>query len=188
MRLKVGTAAISAVVAMLATSPASADPYKFTLTGPFAAVWTIDSSPMPDEVGTAGDSFVVHDVSGNYSQIPGNENASVKYLADIQFYTDEVSGGFQIYNYYNDDTSLLTTDGYQLFTGTVFAPTFKIGSFALVDDNDEETSFNLTIEHAITVAAVPEPSTWAMMIGGLGIAGGALRLRKKKVTFQTAAA
>ena len=32
-------------------------------------------------------------------------------------------------------------------------------------------------------AAIPEPATWAMMIGGLGFAGGLLRRRTSKVQF-----
>ena len=32
-----------------------------------------------------------------------------------------------------------------------------------------------------TIAAVPEPATWAMMIGGIGFAGGALRNRRQIV-------
>lgn len=35
----------------------------------------------------------------------------------------------------------------------------------------------------IPVPSVPEPATWAMMIGGLGLAGAALRRRKAKVQF-----
>lgn len=35
----------------------------------------------------------------------------------------------------------------------------------------------------ISVTAVPEPSTWAMMIGGLGLVGVALRRRKTTVSF-----
>ena len=37
-----------------------------------------------------------------------------------------------------------------------------------------------------SVAAVPEPATWAMMIAGFGLAGAALRRRAPKVTYQTA--
>ena len=43
---------------------------------------------------------------------------------------------------------------------------------------------DLTLSASIT-GAVPEPATWAMMIGGLGMVGGALRRRKvsTKVSF-----
>lgn len=38
------------------------------------------------------------------------------------------------------------------------------------------------------VAALPEPATWAMMIGGFGMVGGSMRFRRRKtqVTFATA--
>ena len=42
------------------------------------------------------------------------------------------------------------------------------------------TANNLTLGTA-AVAAVPEPASWAMMIGGFGIVGGSLR-RKRKIT------
>lgn len=35
----------------------------------------------------------------------------------------------------------------------------------------------------VSITAVPEPSTWAMMIGGLGLVGVALRRRKTTVSF-----
>jgi hypothetical protein len=31
--------------------------------------------------------------------------------------------------------------------------------------------------------AIPEPATWAMMIGGLGLVGASLRRRAAKVSF-----
>lgn len=33
---------------------------------------------------------------------------------------------------------------------------------------------------ATTIAAVPEPASWAMMVGGFGLAGGAMRLRRRR--------
>ena len=35
----------------------------------------------------------------------------------------------------------------------------------------------------LDVASVPEPATWAMMIGGFGLAGAALRRRRATVRF-----
>ena len=48
-----------------------------------------------------------------------------------------------------------------------------------------ETSANTTITAIAGTPAVPEPGTWAMMIGGLGIAGGLMRRRKAmaKISF-----
>lgn len=36
-------------------------------------------------------------------------------------------------------------------------------------------SITFTIREGITPAAVPEPATWTMMIGGMGLVGGAMR-------------
>lgn len=36
---------------------------------------------------------------------------------------------------------------------------------------------------AAATAAVPEPASWAMMIGGFGLVGGAMRLRRKTLAF-----
>ena len=38
----------------------------------------------------------------------------------------------------------------------------------------------ITFGAAPPAGAVPEPATWAMMIGGFGLAGGALRARRRK--------
>jgi PEP-CTERM motif len=41
---------------------------------------------------------------------------------------------------------------------------------------------------SLSIAAVPEPATWGMMILGFGFAGGAMRARKRSVRFATATA
>lgn len=42
--------------------------------------------------------------------------------------------------------------------------------------------FNLPVGAAPDVGAVPEPATWAMMLGGFGMIGGAMRRRQKVTT------
>jgi hypothetical protein len=50
-------------------------------------------------------------------------------------------------------------------------------------------SFNFVLNNVsasyVDVGAVPEPATWAMMIGGFGMVGGAMRRRRvsTKVSF-----
>ncbi len=44
------------------------------------------------------------------------------------------------------------------------------------------SSFQLAYQVNDLVAAIPEPSTWAMMIGGLGIVGGVMRRRERTRT------
>jgi hypothetical protein len=48
------------------------------------------------------------------------------------------------------------------------------------------TSASNLVLTASTAGAVPEPATWAMMIGGMGVVGGAMRRRRSvstKVSF-----
>lgn len=173
MRIKFRTALLSAGLALATAFPASAIPYQFTLSGPFGATWTADSNPIVDQAGV--DSFILQDVSGDYSQIPGN--GPTTNLADIQFYSSSLGGGFYIYNF-ADDIGLLTTNSAQLFSGTTLQPTFLTGSFALTDYDNEGVTFNLDI--ADLTSAAPETSIWAMMIVGFGMAGAALRSRRFK--------
>ena len=50
-----------------------------------------------------------------------------------------------------------------------------------VDDNHDDFIVR------VTVNPVPEPATWAMMIGGMGIAGAALRRRRRNAVAQVLA-
>jgi hypothetical protein len=43
-----------------------------------------------------------------------------------------------------------------------------------------------TITMGVAAAAVPEPATWVMMLGGVGMIGGALRLKRRKAKLATA--
>ena len=50
-------------------------------------------------------------------------------------------------------------------------------------NNSYDATFSATISE---IAAVPEPATWAMMIGGIGAVGGAMRRRQVKTTVRFA--
>ena len=63
-------------------------------------------------------------------------------------------------------------DGPQLFAGTTAAPTLLAGTYALAPTSGYSAS---TLTITSVAAAVPEPSSWALMIGGLGLVGGRLR-------------
>lgn len=50
-------------------------------------------------------------------------------------------------------------------------------------DPGEAFALNRTAaSFAATPAAVPEPASWALMLGGFGLAGGAMRMRRKATT------
>jgi hypothetical protein len=51
------------------------------------------------------------------------------------------------------------------------------------DDYTQTSGLSFTTITAAAPAAVPEPATWAMMVGGFGLVGAALRRRKVSVRF-----
>ncbi|NJC33302.1 hypothetical protein GGR88_000776 [Sphingomonas jejuensis] len=93
-------------------------------------------------------------------------------------------------------------DGFgALFTGSLAAGNYvlSVGTFnftqnearrGTADYTRGETRFRATFSDGVTinrgpVGAVPEPATWAMMIGGFGLVGSAMRRRRQTtaVTF-----
>lgn len=179
MRLKLGAAIAAVAMGLLTAGSAAAQTYTFTLNGPFAAVWTIDTATSVKE--SASDYVLFRDAPGNYSAIPDNDG-SVQYLADVLFYTSGFDGGLQLENFYNTDVNgdpkvLVSATGPQIFGGTTAAPTFTSGSYLLNDSSNSDTRYSLTISEV--TAAVPEPATWSMMIAGFGMVGGSLRARRK---------
>ncbi len=61
-----------------------------------------------------------------------------------------------------------------------------IGPGANTDDGLAIDNFRLSATLAPAVGAVPEPATWAMMIGGFGVVGGAMRRRKARARMAIA--
>ncbi len=160
----------TAAAAMLGlANPASAAPYLFTLTGDYSASWILDSTPVTSS--PFDWKFTVAGVTGNFSGLAGTSVV-------IDFYADSFLGGFTI----SDETShAVLADGYDvaLFSGTTSAPTFLTGTFSLTN-NHGVNPFTLVIGAA---PAVPEPATWALMIGGFALAGAAMRRAKVRVAY-----
>ena len=67
--------------------------------------------------------------------------------------------------------------------GTLFLADIGPGIYTLVVTGSAGSSASFTGDFTVTAAAIPEPASWAMMIGGVGLAGGALRRRSTKVSF-----
>lgn len=63
-------------------------------------------------------------------------------------------------------------DDYLVKAATVWTPVAGVQARLL---------YNPELQSAVYLAAVPEPATWATMIGGMGLAGGALRRRRQRV-------
>ena len=65
--------------------------------------------------------------------------------------------------------------GYDLYTGLGFSGTFDPRTLVVMTDGVRSWP---DVSNTVPTAPVPEPATWAMMIGGFGLAGTALRRRK----------
>jgi len=157
-------AALSA--ALLWAGVANAALYNFNLTGDYSAQWTLDTSAGPDGAAD-GVGFAFFDVEGFPDAIFS--------VADITFFSADSGGGLVIEDYYGD-TALVVTDGPQLYTGTEDNPVFKVGTFALTEYLGTGT---YTLNISQVTAAVPEPETYGMLLGGLGLMGVVLRRRRQ---------
>lgn len=157
--------AVAAAALAGAASAAQADTFQFVLTGSYNAQWQLTTPVVPDDYAD-GVGFIVYDVAGNF---PG----SAQNLIDITFWHADAGGAFSLDDFYGD-TTLLITDGVQLYSGTEDAPTYLTGSFNLTEYGGTG-AYTLNVTN---VSAVPEPTALALMLGGLGVVGAAVRRRK----------
>lgn len=83
----------------------------------------------------------------------------------------------------NGTNSLFGNSSTTYFTGALAG--FEAGDIATISGNT--VSFNLSANtpgdafRVITAAAVPEPATWSMFIGGFGLVGAAMRRKKMSI-------
>lgn len=107
----------------------------------------------------------------------GTLNGNPASFSNITFYAlfltvlPNLSGGFSI-----DDTLENLFIGEQLYTGPESAPTFVAGTYNLFA---ADTFAEGTLVISDVGGAVPEPVSWAMMVGGFGLIGASLRARTR---------
>jgi len=161
---------IAALLGAAAAAPGQAAVFQFTLTGDYSASFRIDTAAVP--VGTEL-GLGVNGVSGSF---PG----STAGVGDVFFYTAGNGGGFEVLDNADNAVSLIATEGPQLFSGAGASLTFREGTTAL-------TQYLGTGRYSLNIAAVgaavPETATWAMMIGGFGMVGAAMRRRRTAVRY-----
>ncbi|MGI4879724.1 MAG: PEPxxWA-CTERM sorting domain-containing protein [Janthinobacterium lividum] len=152
---------------MIAAAPAAAVPLLFSfsgqsLTGPVVASFRLDSNPTPDRI---NDQSVFGLGQVFFDNVPGVFNGVVEVAPTISFGTG-LASQFQISG---SSAGFAQFGGQTVFTGTLAHPVFSAGTYR----------FNGFSSGTLTVADVPEPASWAMMVGGFGLLGVTLRQRRR---------
>jgi hypothetical protein len=136
---------IAAVVAALTVGAAQAGELAFTITGAGHIItFDLPQNPTPDS-SSSGEFFTFDSVNGAFDGTP------TVYAGATFWNPDQDTGNLHLdfFSPYFGDI---------LYTGAESTPTFKTGVF----------------DYVLTIAAVPEVSTWTLMLlgfAGLGIAG-----------------
>ena len=168
MKLKIVLASIASVASMAVSVPASAAILLFDFVGPSGtAQFQLDSIPTPDFNST----FIGSDQFG-FNNVPGTFGGVAGTASTISF----GNGIFASLNIVAPNLGFTQFSSPTLFTGSGASPTFTPGTFALV--NPFFGNGRLTISQA--ASAVPEPSTWAMMLIGFGVMGAMMRSSKRR--------
>ena len=161
------------VGASCVSSQASAALVLFNLTGGATASFTLDQSPTPSYSNASVFGIII--VHGVLQGAPETFN--------LNFFND---AGFSILS----QNTYINMDGPSLFSGTTAAPKFILGNYSRAGafgPIDFPISGVLNLSITRVTDAVPEPSTWMMMLVGFGFLGGAMRYgRKANAGTQTA--
>jgi hypothetical protein len=151
------------MAAMTVAMPAAAAKYLFQLSGPVSGQFTLDSDAIPFADDAQGLAYI--QVATTIAGIDADG-------IDVDLFSGTTGGGLRLTASSSGDI-LLTATGTQLYSrssaGTL---SFATGTFTLPDTDGGFAT--------VAVAAIPEPTTWALMIAGFGLAGGALRSQRRR--------
>ena len=96
-------------------------------------------------------------------------------------FASDAGSQFVLFNGVEVPNSYSGPEGWTHYTFTLGLAT---GSDTLTFRGRNDPSYSaLTNVNVTESAAVPEPASWALMLGGFGLVGGAMRSRKTKVAF-----
>lgn len=116
--------------------------------------------------------------SSGYSEYVGTYSRDTKLSSNGNSYISSY-----IHNLAYTDYTTLTSSS--LSAPATFVPVYGEGSYYTSDSivgTQTYLTFNVT-RFTSSAAAVPEPASWTLMIGGFGIAGGALRRRPRRIAI-----
>jgi hypothetical protein len=152
--------------AVSAAAPANAaQQYRFSITGSQTIKFVLDASPTPSNF-DPGNYFVLSGVSGTINNVSTTFDlgfGSPSYFFNFGLLNNVIGIGF-------------VSTGTSLFTGAESAPTFKLGTFTLTPNTPGPN-------YTLSITAVPEPASWAMLLAGFGALGMMVR-RRRDVTVR----
>jgi hypothetical protein len=156
--MKITVVTIGLALALAAPPVARAQEVLFTIAGAGGdpdATFALPQSPSPD--------FIAPGVYFGFYSVPATIEGSPSDLFGLDFYNISDEGGLLDQSYYS-----LT--GAQLYTGPEDSPIFQLGVYSMYNDLTGNTD-------TVTLTAVPEISSWAMILAGFAGLGFA-RLRR----------
>jgi hypothetical protein len=113
-------------------------------------------------------------VTNSHYFVDGTE-VTTDALASVLFYPAGIGGGFDL-NFAGGETVSLYTSDASGFADIGSTLTIAPGHYTFVLDGSSFAG-----QGDLTVASVPEPAAWALMIGGFGLAGATLRRGRASV-------
>ncbi len=171
MKFKSFLTATAACIAATTAVPASAATLLFELSGGRNLTFELDSNPTPNSFQTfAGSDMTV------FTNVSGTVNGMAAVISTISFGT----GLFADFSVNAPGLGFTQfANGGPLFSGSPAAPVFAPGTFMLTNPFFASSNSTLVISEQ-AVSPIPEPATWAMMLLGFGLVGGAMRARRRE--------
>jgi hypothetical protein len=150
------------VVAVLTAGAATAETLLFTYTTPNgaggSAIWTQSSTPVVD--GYDPSNYTTVAVTNGIETYPGSAPLS---FSQVYYPILGADGGF------NTLLNQISPPGPQIYSGPETAPVFTTGTYNLYGGG--------TL--VVSLAGIPEPAAWTMMLLGVAVLGGVLRARRE---------
>ena len=197
---RLGRILAGAAIASLAGAAAHAAPIITNVSGDvtpsgFTVVETFDSPVASGYAATASNVADIRTVGAVDAAQPPSDPTDFIALQTGDSFTFHSDAGFNAFSFY-----MGSPDSYNFLTvlGVTYGGSDLMGTPLVADDGNQSVGRTVTymlgqVTHDVTwsstgvafefddiaVASVPEPASWALMIGGLGLAGAMLRRRQR---------